>query len=69
MNKKLAPEIDTVFIMAPLSYMWLSSTIVRGVLQAGGDIQDLVPEPVYESLMGERVYPTRPQITYHHKEV
>jgi pantetheine-phosphate adenylyltransferase len=53
MNKKLAPEIDTVFILAPLSYMWLSSTIVRGVLQAGGDIKDLVPPPVYDYLMND----------------
>jgi pantetheine-phosphate adenylyltransferase len=53
MNKKLDPDIDTVFVMAPLSWMWLSSTIVRGVMKAGGDIKDLVPPPVYSYLMGD----------------
>ena len=71
MNKKLAPDINTIFIMAPLSYMWLSSSIIRGVLQAGGDIKDLVPEPIFESLMEklEQKKVATPQIIYHHKEV
>lgn len=51
MNKKLDRRIDTVFFMAPLKYMFLSSTIIRGVLKSGGDVKDLVPEPIYNYLL------------------
>jgi pantetheine-phosphate adenylyltransferase len=46
MNRKLAREAETVFLMPALSWVYLSSTIVRDVASHGGDITDLVPGSV-----------------------
>jgi pantetheine-phosphate adenylyltransferase len=45
-NRKLAPEIETLFMMPKESHSYVSSSIVREVAQLGGDIADFVPEPV-----------------------
>lgn len=45
MNRKLAPEIETVFMMTNHKYSYLSSSIVKEVGSLGGCIKDLVPEP------------------------
>lgn len=50
MNRKLAREVETVFLMPSLSWVYLSSTIVRDVAANGGEISDLVPEPVARAL-------------------
>lgn len=50
MNRKLAPEIETVFIMTSLEYAYLSSSIIKEVAELGGCIQGLVPPPVVERL-------------------
>ncbi len=46
MNRKLAREAETVFLMPALSWVYLSSTIVRDVAIHGGDVKGLVPTPV-----------------------
>lgn len=46
MNRKLAREVETVFLMPALSWVYLSSTIVKEVAMHGGDISSLAPEPV-----------------------
>ncbi len=46
MNRKLAREIETVFLMPSLSWVYLSSTIVKDVAINGGDINGLVPAGV-----------------------
>ena len=46
MNRKLAREVETVFLMPALSWVYLSSTIVKDVAINGGDIKGLVPQPV-----------------------
>ncbi|UCD65168.1 MAG: pantetheine-phosphate adenylyltransferase [Candidatus Zixiibacteriota bacterium] len=46
MNRKLARETETVFLMPALSWVYLSSTIVKDVAINGGDISDLVPPEV-----------------------
>lgn len=43
MNRKLAPTVETVFLMPALSWVYLSSTIVRDVAMHGGDVSELVP--------------------------
>ena len=48
MNRKLAREVETVFLMPALSWVYLSSTIVKEVAMHGGDISSLAPEPVVE---------------------
>jgi pantetheine-phosphate adenylyltransferase len=42
-NKKLYPEIDTVFLLTEPEYTPVSSSIVREVLRYGGDISSMVP--------------------------
>jgi pantetheine-phosphate adenylyltransferase len=50
MNRKLAREIETVFLLPALSWVYLSSTIVKDVAINHGDISGLVPPPVAEAL-------------------
>jgi pantetheine-phosphate adenylyltransferase len=46
MNRKLARDVETVFLMPSLSWVYLSSTIVKDVAINGGDVNGLVPSPV-----------------------
>ena len=54
LNRKLAPEIESVYIIASPDYSFLSSTGVKEMATFGGDVSDLVPANVAEAL-GERV--------------
>ncbi len=45
-NRTLAPQIDTVFILTEAEYTPISSSIVRDVIRHGGDISKLVPDIV-----------------------
>ena len=45
-NRKLQPGVDTVFLMSALDYGYLSSSLAKEVAQFGGEIADMVPEPV-----------------------
>lgn len=51
MNRKLAPEIDTLFLMTSGDYTFLSSSAVKEVAKLGGDVSDLVPAYVNELLL------------------
>jgi pantetheine-phosphate adenylyltransferase len=50
MNRRLAPEIDTVFFMTALEYGYLSSSLVREIVRFGGDPAGMVPPSVAERL-------------------
>lgn len=50
-NKKLSPDIETVFITANSDYMFLSSSVVKQVCEFGGDISDFVPKEVCEDII------------------
>jgi pantetheine-phosphate adenylyltransferase len=50
MNRKLRPELETVFMMPAEKYSYLSSRLVREVARLGGSINKLVPEMVEERL-------------------
>jgi pantetheine-phosphate adenylyltransferase len=50
MNRKLHPELETVFMMPAEQYSYISSRLVREVAQLGGAISDLVPEMVEQRL-------------------
>jgi len=50
MNRKLQPELETVFMMPAEQYSYVSSRLVREVAQLGGSITDLVPEMVEQRL-------------------
>ncbi len=46
LNRRLAPEIDTVFFMTALEYGHLSSSLVREIAGFGGDVAGMVPPSV-----------------------
>src|SRR6202007_2586863 len=50
MNRKLAPELETVFMMPAEAYSYLSSRLVKEIARLGGDIVPLVPEMVGRKL-------------------
>ena len=50
MNKKLNPDIETVFMMTSSRYSYLSSSIVKEVASHGGCIKGLVPEIIEEEI-------------------
>lgn len=50
MNRRLAPEIETMFMMAGEAYSFISSKLVKEVIGLGGDIRGLVPPSVEERL-------------------
>lgn len=54
MNRRLAPDIETVFLMAGEAYSFISSRLVKEVASLGGDVSGLVP-PVVDARLRERV--------------
>ena len=50
MNRKLAPDLETVFLMPKEEYSVVSSRMVREVGGMGGDISGLVPEKLVERI-------------------
>ena len=50
LNRKLDPEIESIYIIASPHYSFLSSTGVKEMATFGGDVSDLVPEPVATAL-------------------
>lgn len=57
MNRKLAPALETVFMMPVESFLYLSSRMVKQVYQLGGSVAGLVP-PVVEQRLQEK-FPDR----------
>ena len=56
MNRKLRPDLETVFMMPAEQYSYLSSRLVREVARLGGDISGLVPE-IVERRLKEKLDP------------
>lgn len=57
MNRRLAPDVETAFLMPNEAYSYLSSRLVREVARLGGDIGGLVPpnvERAFEKKFGPR---------------
>ncbi len=50
LNRKLAAEIESMYIFASANYSFLSSTGVKEIATFGGDVGDLVPGPVAKAL-------------------
>ena len=50
MNRKLASEIATIFLMPHEKYTYLNSTIIRNLASLKGDISDFVPSVVQQAL-------------------
>ena len=61
MNRKLNPNLETVFMMPALSYSYLSSRLVREIARLGGPVTGLVPPVVEERLRAKvRLTPKEP---------
>ena len=56
MNRKLQPELETVFLMPAEQYSYLSSRLVQEVAQLGGSVAGLVP-PLVEQRLREKLDP------------
>lgn len=50
-NKKLNPELETVFLTSSSEFMYLSSSMVKQVASLGGDISSFVPECVHDEIL------------------
>ena len=50
MNRRLSPELETVFMMTGEDYFYISSNLVREVASFGGDVEGTVPPNVLEKL-------------------
>ena len=53
LNRKMAPEIESIYLMAAPQFSFLSSSGVKELAMFGGDISGLVPERVAERLQEE----------------
>ena len=53
-NRKLAPEVDTVFFMPALEHSYVSSSLVKEIAAFGGDVTQMVPPAVARRLTARR---------------
>lgn len=53
MNRKLYPDLETVFMMPAASYSFVSSRLVKEIAQLGGSVTGLVPKAVEERLLNK----------------
>ena len=51
MNRKLEREVDTIFLMPGFRWIYISSSIIKDAARHGGDVCELVPEHVNQSLL------------------
>ncbi len=51
-NRTLAPEVETLFLMPSLEYTFTSSSLMKQILEHGGDASAFLPGPVIEALRG-----------------
>ncbi|MEZ4459275.1 MAG: pantetheine-phosphate adenylyltransferase [bacterium] len=50
MNRRLAPDIETVFMMTEEAHFYVSSSLIKEVARFGGDVTGMVPDHVVEAL-------------------
>ncbi len=50
MNKRMAPEIESVYLMSSLEHLFISGSRIREVASLGYDVTNLVPSHVAEAL-------------------
>jgi pantetheine-phosphate adenylyltransferase len=58
-NRKLASDLETVFLMPALAYTYVSSRLVREIFQLGGSVNGMVPALVEERLQ-QKVFQGKP---------
>jgi len=50
-NRKLAPTVDTIFLMTALEHSYLSSSLVKEIAAFGGDVSQMVPAAAMRRLV------------------
>jgi pantetheine-phosphate adenylyltransferase len=50
MNRRLNPDVETIFLMPDAKYSYVSSRLVKQVFHVGGSVEGLVPDFVIERL-------------------
>jgi len=55
MNRKLDPDLETLFMMPAEKYTYVSSRLIKGVFRLGGDVTSLVPPMVMERLRAKGI--------------
>jgi len=53
MNRKLAPEIETVCLLTNLENLFVSSSLLKEVARLGGNVHDMLPEVVMRALQNK----------------
>ena len=49
-NRKLAPEVDTVFFMTAVEHGYVSSSLVKEIAAFGGDVSEMIPAAAADRL-------------------
>ena len=49
-NKKLNPDVETLFLTTSAENMYLSSSMVRQIAGMGGDVSEFVPSEILEDI-------------------
>lgn len=53
-NRRLAPDVDTVFFMTAVEHGYVSSSLVKEIAAFGGDVSEMVPPPAVAALADAR---------------
>lgn len=51
MNRRLNPDIETIYLMTNQDYSYLSSSIIKEIVRLGGSTSGLIPDSVREKLL------------------
>lgn len=51
MNRRLSPDLETVFLTPAEQYEFISSSMIREIAKLGGDVSSCVPETVQQKLI------------------
>ncbi len=50
LNKKLAPDVETVFMVTNLNCLYISSSVVKEICRYGGDADGLIPKEIINDI-------------------
>jgi pantetheine-phosphate adenylyltransferase len=50
MNRRLSPDLETVFLTPAEQYAFISSSMIREIARLGGDVSSFVPETVQQKI-------------------
>jgi len=53
MNRKISPDVETIFLVPHESYTYLSSSLIKEIISVGGDVSHFVP-PVVNRFLKEK---------------